>query len=180
MKKEILLETSRLLLRAWHPEDLDDLARIFSDRDVMRYFPNTLSRVQTSAFIEKMNEQIKLRSYTYFALELKAIQKLAGFTGLSYQDYKADFTPCVDIGWRLDKPYWGRGLATEAAQACLAYGFENIGLSKIVSVAPRINTASIAVMEKIGMQYKYDFDHPALDESTGLNPCVMYSIKPTV
>ena len=73
--------------------------------------------------------------------------------GLSEQSYEAPFTPCVDIGWRLKPTFWHMGLATEGAKRCLKYGFQDIQLSKIFSVAPVINTPSIHVMKKIGMYY---------------------------
>src|SRR5438552_3901183 len=102
----------------------------------------------------------------------------AGFVGLSVPRFESHFTPCVEIGWRLAAPYWGRGYATEGARAALAVGFETLGLGEIVSSTVPANLRSRRVMEKIGMARDPDddFDHPALPEGHRLRRHVLYRI----
>ncbi|MEL7159148.1 MAG: GNAT family N-acetyltransferase, partial [Bacteroidota bacterium] len=88
------------------------------------------------------------------------------------------FTPCTDIGWRLHPDVWGQGYAPEGARACLEFGFKDIGLDEIVSVAVAQNKPSIRVMEKIGMTYRSEFDHPALAEHPKLERCVVFTARP--
>ena len=98
--------------------------------------------------------------------------------GLSVPRFESHFTPCVEIGWRLAAPYWGRGYATEGARAALAVGFETLGLGEIVSSTVPGNLRSRRVMEKIGMARDPadDFDHPALPEGHRLRRHVLYRI----
>lgn len=170
----IILETERLILREWQAEDIDNMAAINSDAEVMKYFPGTQTRAQTEQFIKRMLDLYEKEKFCYFALTLKSSHELIGFTGLSQQTYDAPFTPCTDIGWRLKTSAWGQGYATEAARAALGYGIRKIGLKQIFAVAPEINTASIRIMEKIGMTQHLCFKHPALTESPKLENCVCY------
>jgi RimJ/RimL family protein N-acetyltransferase len=87
------------------------------------------------------------------------------------------FSPCVEIGWRLARMHWGRGLATEAARAVLRVGFERIGLDEIVSFTALGNQKSRAVMERIGMHNaEQDFDHPGIAEGHALRRHCLYRL----
>jgi ribosomal-protein-alanine N-acetyltransferase len=101
-----------------------------------------------------------------------------GFTGLSRPGFEAHFTPCVEVGWRLDAAHWGRGYATEAAEAAVSFGFERLGLEEIVSFTARANRRSIRVMEKLGMgcDPNDDFDHPRIPEGHALRGHVLYRL----
>jgi RimJ/RimL family protein N-acetyltransferase len=83
----------------------------------------------------------------------------AGFTGLVWSDVTG--TRELEVGWRLARPYWGRGLATEAATAALAYGLERV--PRVVSFTALTNQRSRRVMERIGMRFEGEFDHPRED-----------------
>ncbi len=172
-----MITTPRLLLRPWQKTDLKAMAEINADARVMEFFPSTQTEEQTKAFIGRQHLQQQERGYCYFAAELKETGRLIGFIGISYQDYDAHFTPCVDIGWRLHPDVWGQGLATEGAKACLDFAFNELKLPKLVAVAVQQNTPSTRVMEKIGMAYDSTFDHPALAHLPDLKTCVLYSIK---
>ena len=95
--------------------------------------------------------------------------------------FEAHFTPCVEVGWRLARPHWGRGYATEAAQATIAFGFEQAGLDEIVSFTAAINRRSQAVMLRLGMTRDpaEDFDHPSLPKDHPLCRHVLYRIART-
>ncbi len=145
----------------------------------MKYFPKENTLEESQSFITKMQNQFKEKRYCYFAVDLIDTGEFIGFVGLSYQDYNAEFTPCVDIGWRIDKKHWHKGYATEAAKASLEYAFNNLQLEFVYSVAPIINEASIAVMKKLHMKFDHEFIHPFLTDNSNLNPCSVYKIEKT-
>ena len=90
--------------------------------------------------------------------------------------FEAHFTPCVEIGWRVARAHWGRGLATEAALAAAEYGFQTLALKEILAFTTPANTASRRVMEKIGMTYEFDFDHPLIEKGHPLKRHVLYRL----
>ncbi len=98
-----------------------------------------------------------------------------GFTGLSWVEYSAPFTPCVDIEWRLKREAWGKGYATRRAKCCLAFAFNDLELGKMIATAAVINLRSISVMKQAGMQPLLAFNHPALEAYPRLKPCIAYS-----
>lgn len=169
-----MLTTPRLLLRPWQKTDLPAMAAINAHPEVMHYFPSVQTEEQTKGFIGRQHLQQQERGYCYFAAELRETGQVIGFIGISYQDYEADFTPCVDIGWRLHPDAWGKGFATEGAKVCLAFAREELGLTEIVAVAVKANLPSIKVMERIGMRYHSQFKHPALKAYPALEDCVVY------
>jgi RimJ/RimL family protein N-acetyltransferase len=171
-----IFKSDRLGFRNWRISDVKLMAEISADGDVMEYFPGVLSKVQTRAFIDKMKQQFAQKGFCYFAVDTLDTRQFIGFIGLSEKDFEADFTPCVDIGWRLDRKAWGQGFATEGAKRCLEYGFEDLGLEKVYAVAPKINRKSIEVMKKIGMKKVKQFLHPQLKDDARLQECVLYQI----
>jgi RimJ/RimL family protein N-acetyltransferase len=106
------------------------------------------------------------------------VTPFAGFVGLSVPGFEAQFTPCVEIGWRLDAAYWNRGYASEAARAALEFGFASLHLEEVVSFTVPGNVRSRRVMEKLGMTHSPDddFDHPALPEGHALRRHVLYRL----
>ena len=175
----IILETDRLHLVDFTTDHLDDFAAMNADPHVMEYFPATLDRHQSEAMLHRLIGHRQKHGYSLFALHLKKDARFIGFTGLLHADFKAHFTPAVEIGWRFAKFAWGQGLGPEAAQACLAYGFEALGLAEIVSFTAVHNKRSINVMKKIGMQHDAadDFDHPNLPDGHFLRRHVLYRIR---
>ena len=154
--------TERLLLRRWRDSDLDPFARLNGDPEVMEHFVSTLDENQSGVFAELLDAGLEAREYGLWAVQVVGGADFIGFVGLSSPMWVASFTPCVEIGWRLDKMYWGNGYATEAACEVLRYGFESVGLDEIVSFATLSNVASRAVMQRLGMSrdVNEDFDHP--------------------
>lgn len=174
--KRYIFRSERLGFRTWLPADLEKMAEINADPEVMRYFPALQTREQTAAFIERMNRQFSEKGYCYFAADTLDTGALTGFIGLSLQEFESDFTPCVDIGWRLAAAHWNKGLATEGAARCLAYAFEVLALEKIVAMAPLVNIPSEKVMKKIGMARAGTFLHPRLSGNLLLENCVAYTM----
>lgn len=172
-----LFTSQRLGFRTWRNDDIDAMAVINADPEVMRYFPNTQDREQTASFVARMQGMYEERGYCYFALETLEDGRFIGFTGLMWQDYGTSFSPCTDIGWRLATSAWGMGYATEAAKRCLQYAFKELKLETVVAAAPRVNLPSIHVMQKAGMEYLQDFSHPRLKGDLRLERCVLYGIE---
>jgi ribosomal-protein-alanine N-acetyltransferase len=144
----------------------------------MEHFPGTLSRGQSDELVEKIEGGFEANGFGLWALEVRATGEFIGFTGLAVPGFEAQFTPAVEIGWRLARSAWGNGYATEAALAALRFGFEGAGLDEIVSFTTLANHRSRAVMERIGMSHNPgdDFDHPGLPEGHPLRLHVLYRV----
>jgi RimJ/RimL family protein N-acetyltransferase len=159
-KTPYLFQSKRLGFRNWKKTDLEEFARLNADPEVMEHFPERLTKSEVKELIVKLRDHFSLKGYTYYATERLETREFVGMIGLAYQEYKADFTPAVDIGWRLKRNIWGKGYATEGAKRCLKYAFRELGLQKIVSVCTVKNYKSENVMKKIGMTKKGVFNHP--------------------
>lgn len=173
------LETPRLTLREWQPEDLEPFAALTSDPEVMRFFPKLLSREETALMIARQMQHQAEHGFCFFAAELKATSRCIGFIGLLRTFFEAPFTPCVEVGWRLAKEHWNQGLATEGAKRSLEHGFNDLHFPEIVSLTATQNLPSMRVMEKIGMKRDLagDFDHPRVPEGHSLRRHVLYRIQ---
>jgi RimJ/RimL family protein N-acetyltransferase len=169
------LVTERLILRLWRTSDREPFARMNGDSDVMRYFPRTLTREESDAFVDRIDRQFDERGYGLWAVEVPGTAPFIGYVGLLVPA----FMPIPEVGWRLDKPYWGRGYATEAARAALADGFDRVGLREIVSFTSPLNVPSIRVMERLGMTHNPadDFEHPNVPDGNPLKHQVLYRIS---
>lgn len=172
------LRTERLLLRRWLARDRQPFAAMNADEDVMEHFPATLSRAESVAMIERAEACFERRGYGLWAVELAEEELFIGFAGLSPVDIPVAFAPAVEIGWRLARPYWGRGFASEAAAAALTFGFSERELREIVSFTAVGNERSRKVMERLGMRRdpEEDFDHPLLGEADRLRAHVLYRL----
>ncbi len=170
------LQTDRLILRRWRDADRGAFAAMNADPRVMEFFPACLTRDQSDDLIDRIESQIDAHGFGFFAAELRATGELAGFIGLAVPELEAFFTPCVEIGWRLGAAYWNQGLATEGARGVLEFAFRTVGLTEVVSFTTRGNLRSRRVMEKLGMRYAGDFEHPRIPEGHVLRPHVLYRV----
>ena len=171
-----IFKSERLGFRDWLESDVDKLASINTDPDVMKFFPGTQSMEGTRQFVRRMQDLLRERGFCYFAVEELDTREFIGFIGLSIQSFESDFTPCVDIGWRLDTKKWYKGFATEGARRCIAYAFKDLKLKSINAIAPKVNAPSVNVMQKIGMKEVKIFNHPLLESNEMLRECVLYEI----
>ncbi len=148
----MILETERLHLRTFAESDLEALAKINSDPEVVKYISNAvpIPREQTEARLKFYIAHQKQHGFGMKALINKQDQSLIGFCGLQFLENTKE----VEVGYRLAKAFWGKGLATEAAKACLNYGFTKLNLLEIVAVVHPENIASRKVIEKIGLSYE--------------------------
>jgi len=175
-----LFQSQRLGFRNWQKSDIVPFTNMCKDKKVMEFFPSILTDEKARLFVERMQQHFEEKQFCYFAVERLDTQTFIGFIGLRSQEYESPFTPCVDIGWRLQQAAWGKGFATEGAKACLNYAFQTLGFDKIYAIAPHQNEKSIHVMKKIGMTQEGSFVHPLMDKDIPLQPCVAYSITKNI
>ncbi|WP_150696064.1 GNAT family N-acetyltransferase [Pandoraea terrae] len=170
--------TDRVVLRLWRASDLPAFARLNADPEVMRYFPTTLDRAQSDAVAERLQRHFDTHGYGPWALEIPGVTPFAGFVGLMRVGYDVPFAPAVEIGWRLARPFWGAGYATEAARSVTQFAFGALGLPGLVSFTVPANARSRAVMTRIGMQHCVgeDFMHPLVPPGHRLRRHVLYRL----
>lgn len=161
------IESPRLRLRAWRGADSGAYVSIIGDPEVMRHMGSglryrakraaasvvaRLSGVEARRAIAALERHWARRGYGEWAVEESASGELVGQIGfIHHSDWRASRAK-VEIGWRLARRAWGRGLATEGASAALAHGFEHLRLDRVISIAHRENRRSQRVMEKLGME----------------------------
>ena len=146
-----MFETERLILRKFDERDVDAIFAMRSDSDVMRFIREPQNRDEAINWLKLVSSRWDDEKIGFCAVLEKASRKLIGWCGL----WRLKETGEVEVGYAIDKEYWGRGLAAEAARAFLEYGFNELKLEKVVAVARPENAASRRVMEKLGMQYDY-------------------------
>ena len=146
-----ILQTARLVLRQLEPGDATILHRIYQSEGVLQYFPNPtpppLEKVQR--FITGQQAHWEKHRYGNWAVLPEGEPEIIGWVGLQYLP-ELDET---EVGFLLDRPFWGKGYATEAAQASLRFGFEHLDLDHIIALVHPDNLASRRVIEKCGMTY---------------------------
>ena len=171
------METNRLLLRNWKDDDLEHFAKLNADPDVMEFFPSILSKSDSDLLAQEIRKKIQIEGWGPWAVELKSSGEFIGVVGLQKTENTFQFAPCVEVAWRLAKPYWGKGYATEAAIASLNYASNVLKLTQVVSFTATINTRSQAVMRKIGMNTDgYEFYHPGVSSDSQLCRHILYKI----
>lgn len=151
-----------------------------SDPEVMAHFPAMLSRADSDALVDRIEGAFDRDGFGLWAVEVVASGEFVGFTGLAMHRFEAHFTPAVEVGWRLARPAWGNGFASEAARAALGVAFGEVGLAEVVSFTSEGNIRSQAVMRRLGMTHDPadDFDHPALPSGHPLRRHALYRITP--
>lgn len=146
------LETARLYLRPIEADDLDSLAEIFSDPDVMHYLPAgaPISHERANVALARWLEHWKKHGYGFWAALHKLERQMIGYCGLVH----LEDGPEVELAYGFRKLYWGQGFATEAGRACLWYGFQKLGLRRIVGITALGNRASQRVLTKLGLKFE--------------------------
>ena len=158
----IVAETERLVLRRVTHDDLDDLAALYGDPDVMRYSPNgPLGREEVQERLDS-----NLRSYSMWGFGMCAVmlreEGFAGVCGLNRFD-DVDGQLEFEIGFRLAKRHWNRGITTEAATAVRDHGFGELGMTRLVSIVDPRNVPSVRVAEKVGMAFEKEVEFIGMD-----------------
>ena len=177
MADPIKLNTLRLTLRQWIMSDWSVFARLNADPVVMKYFPAILTETESHAMADKIYALIEERGWGLWAVEKKDNNQFIGFVGLHETLHELPFSPCVEIGWRLAREYWGLGYATEAAKCALDYAFTQLDLREIVSFTSVLNQPSINVMQRLGMKNTgHYFSHPKLPADSRLQKHCLYRL----
>ena len=151
------IKTDRLWLRAFKPDDLDDLYLVFGDAEVMTYITGGKPRTKeaTQAGLLRTIEGWQNRGFGLWAVVEKDKERVIGYCGLIF----LDDTPEIELAYGLAKSSWGKGFATEAARVSLRFGFEELKLERIVAVVNPQNIPSQRVLEKLGMKYTKNAHH---------------------
>jgi RimJ/RimL family protein N-acetyltransferase len=170
--------TPRLLLRPWRDDDRAPFAAMSADPAVMEYFPSVLDRAGSDALIDRLRAHFAARGYGFWAVEAPGVAPFIGLVGLLHQTYPAPWTPGIEIGWRIARPYWGQRYAPEAAAEALRIGFEDIGADQLAAITVPANLKSRRVMTKLGMIHDEagSFDHPELPAASPLRRHVLYRL----
>ena len=147
------------------------------DAEVTRFLARPLERDESDAFADRIEAHFETHGYGLWAVQELLGAPFIGFVGLSQATFDADFTPCVEVGWRLASSHWGQGLATEAAAAAIQDGFDRVALDAIHSFTAVDNLASVRVMDKIGLTRRGAFEHPKLSPGHPLRPHVLYGLE---
>jgi RimJ/RimL family protein N-acetyltransferase len=173
------LLTPRLRLRGFTDADLEPFAAMNADPRVMEHFPSPLTREQSDGLVDRIAARWESDGFGLWAVERLEDGVFLGFTGLTPPGFDANFTPCVEIGWRFAVDAWGHGYATEAARAALRFGFEELELDEILSWTIPDNWPSRRVMERIGMTHDPadDFDHPRHLANDRIRRHVLYRLS---
>lgn len=163
-----------VLLRPWRDEDLKPFAEMNADAEVMEYFPKRLTQGESADFFALIRARLAERGWGLWAVEVEGV--FAGFTGLNEPRFTAHFTPCVEIGWRLRREYWGQGIAYAAALQAEQFAFETLKLPELVSFTAAINLRSRRLMGRLGFTRNEldDFLHPSLPKESPLSQHVLY------
>ena len=151
---DVVIETDRLLLRRFTGDDALLLYELNLDPEVIRYTHDPMTSVEHAKKVlnEVILPQYVLYDHGRWAVHLRSNLEFMGWCGLKYLSETNE----VDLGYRFMKKFWGNGYATEAALACIEYGFTRLNLRQIVGRALPGNLASIKVLEKCGMKYLHE------------------------
>src|ERR1700730_18007590 len=153
-----VLQTTRLRLGEFTPQDADALALVLSDPETMRYYPAPYDRAGVEQWIERNRQRYRGDGVGLWAMELTArqdpeaqndVQKIIGDCGIVLQE--VDGEPFYEIGYHLRRDFWGQGLATEAAIACRDWAFARLKADRLISLIRPENLPSCRVAERIGM-----------------------------
>jgi RimJ/RimL family protein N-acetyltransferase len=169
------LESPRLRLRRWRPEDRVPFAAINAEPGVQRYL-SPMTRESSDAMLDRIDAHFAQYGWGFWAVEERGSGTVIGLCGLAHVRWKAFFTPAIEIGWRLSTAWQRKGLAREAAETALDFAFHSLRLSRVVSFTVPGNTASWRLMERLGMRKIGEFDHPNLPEGDPLRRHLVYEI----
>ncbi len=176
-----MISTQRLILRPWKNEDFLPYAEMNADPRVREFFPSVLTREESDAEVRHFQASYDRDGFCMFAAERIATEEFAGMIGLQTMNFAVPSVtqPAVEIGWRLSRMHWGKGLATEGARGAIRFAFAKLQLRELVVITVPANLRSRRVMEKIGMKHlpELDFDHPRLPEGHPLRAHVLYALN---
>lgn len=173
-----MLQTPRLVLRAFCENDREPFAAINADPRVHYWLGGPIDRATSDASLDEVNAQIARHGFGLWAAEHRADRRLAGMIGLKPTPPDLPVSPAIEVGWHLAVAYWGQGLAAEGARAALDWAFRNLAVREVISTTAASNLRSQGVMRRLGMtpQPSRTFDHPHLPAEHPLRPHLVFAI----
>jgi RimJ/RimL family protein N-acetyltransferase len=160
------LRTERLALRRWRSGDEGAMFAINSDPEVTRYLNRPIDRAATAAFYARVQEHWAEHGFGFYAVESREPDiagRFIGFVGVGYPTFLPELATRPELGWRLARLAWGRGLATEAATAVRDSALGALGLAELISIIHPDNVRSQRVATKLGMTLERHVHNPAFD-----------------
>lgn len=149
MEQGLILETERLRLREFIPEDAGALAAVLGDPVAMQYYPAAFDRQGVENWIEKNRERYRCDGFGLWAMLLRQSGELIGDCGCALQEVEGRRE--IEVGYHVRRDLWGRGYATEAARACMRYAFQKLGAQRVISIIRPENLPSRRVAGKNGL-----------------------------
>jgi RimJ/RimL family protein N-acetyltransferase len=168
--------TDRLIMRRWQESDKEPFAALNGDAETMKYFPSTLDRAASDAFVARIEDLFDQQGYGLWALEVARTGEFIGYTGLNPMPEGVPGAGGMEVGWRLLRHAWHHGYASEAARTAVDVAFNGVGLDELWSMTAVLNEPSQAVMHRIGMTEHRFFEHPRVPADSPLRPHVVYRI----
>jgi RimJ/RimL family protein N-acetyltransferase len=156
--------TERLQLRRWRAGDREPFAELNADPEVMRYIGDgrPMTRAESDALLRTIEAHWDAHGFgLWCAAPREDPGACLGFVGLAVPSFLPAVLPAVEVGWRLARPAWGRGLATEGARAALEHAFQTLELESVISIIDPANERSVRVAERLGMRPGAAHLHPA-------------------
>jgi RimJ/RimL family protein N-acetyltransferase len=170
------IRTERLIMRRWRDSDREPFAELNGDAENMEFFPATLDRTESDAFVDRIEARFEQQGFGLWALEVTGTGAFIGYTGLNPLPDDVPGAGGLEVGWRLRKDAWHHGYATEAARAALDVAFSGARLDEIWSITAILNEPSQAVMQRIGMSRFGFFEHPRIPADSRIRPHVAYRL----
>ena len=164
-------------MRSWFESDTGPFAAMNADPEVMQFFPEPLTSEQSRTAFERLRKGLEQRGWGFWVVEIG--DEFAGVAGLGQPSFQAYFNPCLEIGWRFRRQFWGRGYALEAARLALGFAFETLERDEVVSFTSPLNHRSLRLMARLGMTHSEAdrFEHPMLPSGHVLAPHVLYRVR---
>lgn len=156
-RMKVILRTPRLLLREMHQGDLDFIAEMLGDPEVMRFYPKTENREGAAASIQRQIDRYSAHGYGPWLVLRRETDEPLGRVGLLHQ--MVEGVGEVEVGYMIHRPYWRQGFALEAAAACRDYAFHTLGRDRVISLVRPENLPSQAVARKLGMRPEKEIMH---------------------
>ncbi|HET6953585.1 MAG TPA: GNAT family N-acetyltransferase [Acidimicrobiales bacterium] len=158
------VQTERLDLRRFRPDDLGDLTAVFAQPEVWRFpYGRGFTPRETAEFLDRQIAGWAIAGFGCWVARTRHDDRVIGYVGLSVPTFLPEILPAVEVGWRLAPSAWGRGYATEGARAALDEGFGTLGLERICSLPQATNLASVAVAERLGLTRRREVVIPPTD-----------------
>lgn len=150
-----VVETEQLFLRKLTMDDLQVLHSILSDEEVMEYYPKAFDMNKTKSWLEWNIDNYRKYGFGLWAVILKENNQFIGDCGITMQNIHNNLVP--EIGFHINKRFWNKGYATQAAKACLQYAFDVLQLDEVYCYQKYTNIPSRRIAEKMGMKLQEEY-----------------------